>query len=185
MRLLSQLLLLLPLLASAQAAATVVVSTDPATGQLSWSFEEQGLGFQLLQLHPDFVAAFYGARGINKDVVQHMAGLCVFGTIVRNIADTRVSYRVSDWRYTGADGKQHSVTGKSHWVARWADMGSGFKWSLLPDDQVFAVGDWNQGFTVLELPHGAVFDLQLRWQRGEQSHTLTLKEVRCAPASAP
>lgn len=173
------------LLTSLNVCADVAVQTAPATGQMSWSFEDKGLGFQLIQLNPDFVAAFYAGRGLSKDVVQHMADQCVFGTIVRNLSDTSVSYRVTDWRYQLADGEPQPVTGKSQWVAKWKNMGSGFKWSLLPDDQVFAVGDWNQGFTVLELPHGSAFDLHLSWQLDEQPQQLIIKEVRCAQAPAP
>lgn len=167
------------------ALADVTVTKAADSGQLSWSFEQNGLGFQLIQLNPDFVAAFYAGRGLARDVVQHMADQCVFGTIVRNISDTTVSYRVADWRYQRADGKALPVTGKSQWVAKWNNMGSGFKWSLLPDDQIFAVGDWNQGFTVLELPHDTAFDLHLRWQMDGQPYQLTIKEVRCAKAPAP
>ena len=179
------LLTCLLLLAGTCTAAEVTVTRTPDSGQLSWSFEQHGLGFQLIQLSPDFVTAFYGARGLPKDVVGYMTSLCVFGTIVRNLSDTGVSYRVSDWRYQPAGGETRPVTGKSQWVAKWHNMGSGFKWSLLPDDQVFAVGDWNQGFTVLQLPHGSLFDLHLSWQKDGQPHQLTLKEVRCADASAP
>ena len=60
-------------------------------------------------------------------------------------------------------------------------MGVAFRWSMLPDDQTFEVGDWGQGFTTVKLPPGTRFDLHYGWsQHGEPVQDI-IKDMQCAP----
>ena len=61
-------------------------------------------------------------------------------------------------------------------------MGVAFRWSLLPEKQTYAPGDWGQGFTTIELPPGTVLDLHYSWEQDGVTHSGTIREVRCAPA---
>jgi hypothetical protein len=165
--------------------AKVEVFTDQASGLLSWKATHPGFSLQFIQLLPDYVRAVYSARGLPADVVELMAGYCIFGTIIKNESDSPLSYRVSDWRYITADGQAHPIKTKTQWLEQWRDMGVAFRWSLLPDDQSFAPGDWSQGFTTLPLPPGATVKLRYRWTLKGKTHEATFEELRCAPAQAP
>ncbi|HHJ16132.1 MAG TPA: hypothetical protein ENJ80_05475 [Gammaproteobacteria bacterium] len=166
-------------------AGEVQQYTNPDTGLLSWQIKEPGFSMQLLQVLPDYVRATYSARGLPPEVVDTIAGYCVFGTIVTNDTDHQVSYRVSDWRYITADGKAHPVKTKTQWVNEWKDQGVAFRWSILPDDQTFEPGDWSQGFTTLPLPPGTVVDLVYSWRDQGETHEGKLEGLRCAPAELP
>ena len=123
------LLLYLPLVLS---AGEVRQHTDPDTGLLSWQIRERGFSMQLLQVLPDYVRATYSARGLPPDIVETIAGYCVFGTIVTNDSQQQLSYRVADWRYVTADSKAHPLKTKTQWVNEWKDQGVAFRWSILP-----------------------------------------------------
>lgn len=180
-------LLLLSLLAGpAMASDTgVQVFTDSNSGLLSWKASHPGFSLQFIQLLPDYVRAIYSARGLPPDVVELMADYCVFGTIIKNESDGPLSYRVSDWRYITLDGQAHPVKTKTQWLSEWQDMGVAFRWSLLPDDQTFAPGDWSQGFTTLHLPPDTPVKLTYRWTQKGKTYEDTFPELRCAPAQAP
>ncbi|HPE80865.1 MAG: hypothetical protein KDI67_02550 [Gammaproteobacteria bacterium] len=183
--------ILLPMLvlivsASVGAESGGVVSTkDPATGLLSWKYEGDGLGIELLQVPPDFIRASYSARDLPATVSEAVATRCVFGTIVRNISEKPLQYRVQDWRYKAADGVEKPIKTKSEWLEEWHGMGVRFSWSILADDSVFEVGDWIQGFTTMPEPHGSVVDLLVVWSIGGVRYEKWLPNLQCAPAPLP
>jgi hypothetical protein len=171
------LLLIFPMMLSGE---EVQKKQDPETGLLSWNIEDRGLSLELIQLLPDYIRAIYSSRGLPKDIVEDMASYCVFGTIIKNLSDTQLSYRVADWRYVTADGKEHVLKTKTQWLTEWRKRGVKFAWSLLPDDQVFDVGDWSQGFTTVKLPHGSTFDLVFTWKLEEKIHAGKIENLHCA-----
>ena len=158
---------------------------SPDTGLVSWKSTGDALDFELLQVLPDYVRAVFTTRGLPKPLIDKVSSYCVFGTILKNTTDKPLSYRVADWRYITADGKRHEIRTKSDWVAEWRDMGVAFRWSMLPDDQTFEVGDWGQGFTTIPLQPGDVFSLEYSWSQDGNIETRTIREVRCAPAEPP
>jgi len=165
--------------------AEVETFTDEASGLLSWKAQHPGFSLQLIQLLPDYVRAVYSGRGLPTEVVELMAGYCMFGTIIKNESGGPLAYRVADWRYITADGESHSIKTKTQWLADWQDMGVAFRWSLLPDDQQFAPGDWSQGFTTLPLAPDTVFKLKYSWTLQGKTHEGIFEDLRCAPAEAP
>jgi len=162
-----------------------VERVSPDTGLSSWKSEGDALEFELVQVLPDYVRAVYAARGLPDVVVDKVSSYCVFGTILHNRTDRPLSYKVAEWRYITTDGVSHRIRTKSEWVDEWHDMGIAFRWSMLPDDQTFEVGDWGQGFTTIGLQPGNRFALEYSWTQDGKTETRTIKEVRCAPAEAP
>jgi hypothetical protein len=169
----------------AVASGVVVEHVNPDTGLSSWKAEGDALEFEFIQVLPDYVRAVYSSRGLPKAVVDKVSSYCVFGTILRNRTDKPLSYRVADWRYITPDGVRHPIRTKSEWVSEWHDMGIAFRWSMLPDEQTFAVGDWGQGFTTIALEPGSPFALEYSWTQDDKTETRLIEEVRCAPAEAP
>jgi hypothetical protein len=165
--------------------AAVETFTDEASGLLSWRVRHPGFSLQFIQLLPDYVRAVYGGRGLPPKVVELMASYCMFGTIIKNESAEPLGYRVADWRYITADGQSHPVKTKTQWLDDWRDMGVAFRWSLLPDDQQFAPGDWSQGFTTLPLAPGTVFKLKYQWTQQDETHEGIFEDLRCAPEQAP
>jgi hypothetical protein len=165
--------------------AAIAEHVNPDTGLSSWKAEGDALDFEFIQVLPDYVRAVYSSRGLPKTVVDKVSSYCVFGTILKNQTDKPLSYRVADWRYITPDGVRHPIRTKSEWVSEWRDMGIAFRWSMLPDDQTFAVGDWGQGFTTIALQPGSPFALEYSWTQDDKIETRLIEEVRCAPAEAP
>lgn len=172
-------------LCAAACAGEVQTFRDDNSGLLSWKAQHPGFSLQFIQLLPDYVRAVYGARGLPKKAVEQMAGYCVFGTIIKNESNGPLSYRVADWRYETSDGKRHPIKTKTEWLKEWQHMGIAFRWSLLPDDQTFAPGDWSQGFTTLPLPPGTAVTLHYSWTQQGKTYEGTFKNLRCAPATPP
>lgn len=172
---------LLPVTAPAEIARHV----NPETGLLSWKSSGDALDFELLQVLPDYVRAVFSTRGLPKPVIDKVSSYCVFGTILRNATDRPLGYRVADWRYITADGARQVPRTKTEWVEEWQDMGVAFRWSMLPDDQVFEVGDWGQGFTTIPLQPGDRFTFTYSWTQDGQTETRTIEEVQCAPEEPP
>ena len=178
-------LVILSLLLPLSASAEVETFTEGNSGLLAWKAQHPGFSLQFIQLLPDYVRAIYSARGLSEDVVELMAGYCIFGTIIKNESTSPLAYRVADWRYLTADGNAHPINTKTQWLDEWARLGVAFRWSLLPDDQVFAPGDWSQGFTTLPLPPGTQVDLKYNWTLEGKTHEAIIEEMRCAPEQAP
>ena len=175
----------LSLLAAAvapQGALATTASVDPDTGLKSWHYQGDGLDIELVQVPPDYIRASYSARGLPESIIEDVAGRCVFGTIIRNIADQPLSYRVADWRYRDADGAEKAIKTKTEWLQQWHAMGVRFSWSILADDPTFAVGDWIQGYTTMAEPHGSVLDLKLSWTVAGEGHQHWLRGLECAAA---
>jgi len=160
----------------------ITTSTDPDTGLKRWTFTASGLDVELLQLPPDFIRASYAARGLPPAVFEAVATRCVFGTILRNVSDRPLSYRVADWRYVGADGVEKPIKTKTEWLEEWHGMGVRFSWSILADDPTFAVGDWIQGFTTIAEPHGSMLDLKIVWSIEGSRYEKVLQNLECAAA---
>jgi hypothetical protein len=158
---------------------------DPDTGLMSWRVQPPGFSLQLVQMLPDYVAAVYGSRGLPPALIERMRAHCVFGTILTNDSEAALTYRVADWRAVTPDGTAHPFRAKSAWVAEWAAMGVGFRWSMLADEQTFAPGDWMQGFTTVELAPGSVFDFVFSVDLRGERHDGRIAGVRCAPAQTP
>jgi len=158
---------------------------NPGTGLFSWKSQGDALELEFLQVLPDYVRAVYSSRGLPREIVDKVSGYCVFGTILHNRSEGPVAYRVADWRYITPDGERHRIRTKSEWVQEWRDMGVAFRWSMLPDDQTFEVGDWGQGFTTIGLAPGSRFDLEYTWRVNDTTYTRTIEGVECAPAEAP
>ncbi len=163
----------------------VRVTSDPQTGLKSWHYEGDGLAIELVQVPPDFIRASYARRGLPDTVIEAVATRCVFGTIVRNVGQRPLGYRVADWRYSRDDGVQHPIKTKSEWLTEWHAMGVRFSWSILADDPVFAVGDWIQGFTTVPEPHGSRLDLKVVWTVEGEQHEKVLPGLECAPPPDP
>ena len=178
-------LLLAGLLFPLGACSSVQQQVNPETGLSSWKTTGDALSLELVQVVPDYVRAVYSARGLPQEIVDAVSSYCVFGTILHNTTDQPLAYRVADWRYITPDGTRHRIKTKSEWVAEWREMGVAFRWSLLPDDQTYNVGDWGQGFSTIGLQPGERFDLEYSWHQGDTTVTRTIREVRCAPVQAP
>ena len=180
---LAALILTVPVVSSGMAAQDdVTQSTEAETGLKHWKFTGHGLDLELIQVPPDFIRASYAARGLPSAVSEAVATRCVFGTIVRNVSDSVLSYRVADWRHVKADGSELPIKTKSEWLEEWHGMGVRFSWSILADDPTFAVGDWIQGFTTLVAPHGSRVALKVVWTIEGKRYAKVLSNLECAPA---
>lgn len=168
----------------AAAQTAVSVDVDPATGLKSWQWQGNGLDIELVQVPPDFIRASYAARGLPEAVREAVASRCVFGTIVRNLAESPLQYRVADWHYVDSSGARHPIKTKSEWLAEWHGMGVRFSWSILADEPTFAAGDWIQGFTTMPEPHGSRLDLNVVWTIEGVRHEQLLRDLECAPPPA-
>jgi len=166
-------------------ASEVKVHKNENTGLLTWTVKDNGFQIELLQLLPDFIRAIYAKHHFPKDEIERAASYCIFGTILKNTSDQQMSYRVADWRYQTSDGKQYPVKTKTQWLEEWRNAGVTFSWTLLPDEGEFSVGDWQQGFTTIQLPRNTEFDMIFKWQLDGVEHTGTLENIKCAPESLP
>ncbi|MDA3868379.1 MAG: hypothetical protein PF589_00200 [Gammaproteobacteria bacterium] len=171
------------LLAAPLHAAEVSVHKNPKTGLLTWTSEEKGFSIELIQLMPDFVRAVYSKHDFPQEEIERIASYCVFGSILKNTSEQQLTYKVSEWTYTDAQGETKPVKSKTQWLQEWQKVGITFSWTLLPDDVVFEVGDWQQGFTTIKVPRNEHFDLNYRWTLDGVAHTGTLKNLSCAPAT--
>ena len=157
----------------------------PGSGLSKWQTIDEDFSLELAQLVPDFVRAVFESKGLPKEVIDAISSYCVFGTIIRNKADVPIAYDLTQWRYVTGDGTVHHAKPKSAWTDEWREQGIAFRWSLLYEQQTYAVGDWGQGFTTVKLPPGTTFDLQYSWQQGRKTHHRVIRGMRCAPAELP
>ncbi len=171
-------------------AANVVIHKNETSGLLTWTVDDTGFKIELIQLLPDFIRAIYAKHGFPEEEVERAASYCFFGTILKNTSNQHLSYRVANWRYQMKDGKggygeELPVKTKTQWLDEWKKVGIIFSWTLLPDTGEFAVGDWQQGFTTINLARESEFDLIYKWELDGVAHTGVLKNLKCAPEILP
>jgi len=176
------LIFLLLLLSNNATALEVSIKKNPASGLLSWLVNEPEISLKVIQVTPDYASAIFSSRGLPPRLVKTLQDYCVFGTIIKNKSAGALAYRVADWRFITPDGQAHAVKTKTEWIKQWANLGVPYRWLILPDDQVFGVGDWSQGFTTIKLPPNSTFDLNYSWRYKGETHQRTIKKIRCAPA---
>jgi len=166
-------------------AAATETSLDTGTGLASWQTEQDGIQVLLTQISPDQARAFYRARGFSATATERYVVECVFMTVVRNIGDTPIRHRLADWRYVVSGQEPRAIRSKPEWERLWKQQGVNesariaFTWAQFPATQTFTPGDWNQGMTTYQVPHGSPFDLRFVWRAGGTSHSGMLKQVRC------
>lgn len=181
----STIALYLLLSCSATGAAQVTIQQNEISGLRSWVSESDGFSVELTQLLPDFIRAIYMSHGFPESELEEIASHCVFGSVIKNTSTKVVEYDVSTWHYTDAGGKQHGIKTKSEWLAQWRKAGVTFSWTLLPDKGTFHVGDWQQGFTTIELPRESRFSFTYRWNLDGIEYSDTIEGMSCAPESLP
>jgi hypothetical protein len=163
-------------------AAEVTIHKNNESGLLTWTSKDDGFSIELIQLIPDFVRAVYAKYGLPPDEVERIAGYCVFGTIIQNTSQQQLNYRVSDWRYVDKNGKAYPVKTKAQWLEEWQKVGVTFLWTLLPESGDFGIGDWQQGFTTIQLGRSEKFDLIYTWTLDGKKHQGKIENMSCAPA---
>lgn len=168
----------------AESFANVEVHRNSESGLVTWSSSKDGFSVELIQLLPDFIRAIYAKHNFTSDEIERIANYCVFGTIIKNTSGEVLRYDVSTWQYTNNSISRHVKT-KTQWLKEWNDAGIMFSWTLLPDEGMFEAGDWQQGFTTIQLPRESKFDLTYRWQLENKSYSSTIKNIICAPESLP
>jgi hypothetical protein len=175
----SRTLLALALCVAPSLPAQTLRTPIPDTPLFTYKSVGAAFSLELIQLMPDSVRAMYMAKNLPAEVVENIAGYCVFGSVARNESPRPLTYRVADWRAIGADGKVHRLKTKLDWLRDWRRHDVDFGWSILPAAQSFEPGDWGQGFTTIKLPRGARFDLDFTWRQDGKTHTATLDGVEC------
>jgi hypothetical protein len=163
-------------------ATEITRHKNAETGLLTWTALDKGMSLELIQLLPDFVRAIYGSHGFPGKEIEKIAAYCVFGTIIKNTSQQQLEYHVVDWYYLAGDKiKKHPIKTKPAWLEQWRKAGVKFSWTLLPEQGVFEVGDWQQGFTTIGLPHDSTFDLIYKWTINGKTHAGKIENLRCAP----
>ena len=170
--------------------AGVVTSTDEETGLLGWRFTEGDIEVELIQRLPDQTRGFFLARNFPGDVADEIATNCIFQTIIRNTGDidsgTTLGVDLEQWRLLHA-GSETGIKLKEAWSDSWPEAKVSqaarlaFRWATFPTRQEFRPGDYNWGMTAYGLPPGKVFDLQVHWQSGGQTHSAWMRGIACAP----
>ena len=184
------LIVVLVIMSASAQAAEVSIHKNETSGLLTWTSVDEGFSIELIQLLPDFIRAIYAKHNFPKQEVERAAAYCMFGTILKNTSKQHLSYRVEDWRYRtndgkGGYGKEQPVKTKTQWLEEWKKAGIKFSWTLLPDIGEFSEGDWQQGFTTIDLPRDVRFDLIYKWSLDGVAHTGVLENLQCPPESLP
>ena len=175
--------LLMPAIAP---ATEVLIHTNKDTGLVTWTAIDEGFSIELIQLLPDYVRAIYGSHDFSQVEIEKIAAYCVFGTIIKNTSQHQLHYLVDDWYYlTGTKQEKRRLKTKTQWLEQWRKAGITFSWTLLPDEGTFEIGDWQQGFTTIQLPRNSSFDLIYTWTLNGHSYAGKIKNLRCAPEQLP
>lgn len=164
-------------------AAEVTLHKNNISGLVTWTSKDNGFSIELIQLIPDFVRAIYSNHGFPPEEVERIADFCIFGSIIQNTSQQQLSYRVSDWRYIDKNGKTYPVKTKAQWLEEWRKVGINFSWTLLPESGDFGVGDWQQGFTTIQLDRNEKFDFIYTWTLDGIQHQGKIENMSCAPAN--
>jgi hypothetical protein len=172
-------LLLFCLLSLSYQATETIKTQNPESGLFTWKSKGDGFSIELIQLIPDYIRAIYGKHDFPKSEIERIANYCNFGTIIQNTSQQKLTYDVSNWRYTDARGNTHTVKSKQQWLEEWRKAGIKFSWTLLPGKGEFYSDDWQQGFTTFKLARNEKFDFTYSWTLDGKSYNKTIKDMSC------
>lgn len=176
---------LLCLASCALSASEARQYTDPQTGLQAWEWTGLGLELHQIQRIPDQTRGFFLGRGFDRADTERIAAYCVFQTIFRNRSDRPVSVELADWRVDVA-GELRPFRARAAWQATWEAQDSpqgariAFEWSLFPESQTFAPGDWNMGMLIYPAAPGERVNLHFSWQAGRQPGEGVIEDLACA-----
>lgn len=183
------LMFLIPgLTAAGPNAGPVVVTKSDITGLTGWHISDGAFDFELNQITPDFVRAFYQARGFDSVKADTIARNCVFQSVGKNRLDKQESdtlqINLRDWTMR-VNGTSRPLKMKESWDTEWKDVSQAarmaFRWATFPTEQTFHPGgDYNWGMITMGIPAGTKFDLHLKWHQADQERTLIVPDMQCA-----
>lgn len=181
--------LLLPLVPGTPLAATPSTGIDEQAQLPYWELRDEGMSLRLVQRLPDQSRAFFLARGFNAEQVEEIAGRCVFQTVFRNHSHeaqpSPLYYRQRDWLIRH-ETREASILTREDWAVLWEAEGApsaariAFQWTLLPPEQTYEAGDYNWGMTMIDLPPGTRFDLEVRWKQFGETRSAIIEDLQCA-----
>jgi hypothetical protein len=182
-------LVLLPLLPGILSAATLGTGIDEQAQLPYWEIRDEGMSLRLVQRIPDQSRAFFLARGFSSEQVEQVAGRCVFQTVFRNISHeaqpSPLRYQQRDWK-VHHPGREAGILTRADWASLWEQEGAtpaariAFQWALLPSEQTYEPGDYNWGMTMIDLPPGSRFDLEITWVQFGESRSMLVEDMQCA-----
>lgn len=182
-------LYLLPLVPGTPVAATLSTGIDEQARLPYWELRDEGMSLRLVQRLPDQSRAFFLARGFSNEQVEQVAGRCVFQTVFRNLSHeaqpSPLYYRQRDW-VIHHQAHEASILTREDWSVLWEAEGAppaariAFQWALLPPEQTYEAGDYNWGMTMIDLPPGTRFDLEVRWEQFGETRTALIEDLQCA-----
>lgn len=179
--------LALAVISAGASGKTIEYAIQAGTGIESWQLIDEGFDVMLMQITPDQSRGFFLGRGFTREDADHYAESCVLAAIVKNHTKKNIAYNLADWRYTdGKDGLKHKIRLRGDWLEIWKQRGVSkssriaFEWSQHPDKQLLEPGDWNQGMTTYQVPHGSTLNLIVNWKIGEHIREETIPGIRCA-----
>jgi len=170
-----------PLLADGEVRRGV----EQETGRLSWSWSDDGVSVELVQLLPDQTRAFFLARGFDGETTERIAMSCVFQTIFRNDGTKAITFDLGEWVVVHR-GERLGMRTREVWDPEWDREGINeaariaFRWALLPTRQGFEAGDYNWGMTSYGLSPGDVFDLEVGFERGGDNVLGRIPGIECS-----
>lgn len=169
--------------------AELASGTDDVAKLPFWEWRNDYMTLRLVQRLPDQTRAYFSGRGFKPAEVETIAGHCIFQTVYRNTSSDDkprvIEHDIRDWQYH-YNGKTSAMKPREDWKPLWQQKQVAqpqivaFEWSLLPSRQTFHAGDYNWGMSVFAVPHGASFDLDIRWQVDGQTQSATMKNITCA-----
>lgn len=183
------LFILLAVLYLSPARAELVTGTDEVAQLPFWEWHNDYMTLRFVQRLPDQTRAYFAGRGFKPAEVETIAGYCIFQTVYTNTSPANrprvIQHDIRDWQYH-YKGKTYPIKPREDWKPFWQEKNVAtpqivaFEWSLLPSVQTFQAGDYNWGMSVFEVPHGASFDLDIRWHVDGQPQSATIKGITCA-----
>ncbi|KPK37608.1 MAG: hypothetical protein AMJ69_10980, partial [Gammaproteobacteria bacterium SG8_47] len=155
-----------------------------------WQVSDRGMSLRLIQRLPDQTRAFFTARGFSAEHAERIANSCVFQTVFANTSHqstpSTIDYNLQDWVVHGPAGAR-AMKLREDWDVEWVRSGAGtsarvaFEWALFPTEQRYRPGDYNWGMSIFDLKPGTRFDLDVVWRQYDETHRVTIKDMRCAP----
>ncbi len=175
-------------------SSTFINEQNADTGLKTWGIIDSGLELKFIQRLPDQTRGFFLGRGFTTEQANDIATHCVFQTVAKNTQAGKeggsVSLDLSQW-ILFVNGKQQKVKLKEDWIKEWQSLENtdkkvkksaqiAFRWSTFPSQQTFEPGgDYNWGMISFGLPPGQPFDLQLKWLRANEVHSIVIKNIQC------
>ena len=160
----------------------------PVHAETEAKYQSNELQVNIKSRTPQQMAAFYGARGFDKTMIEELTNVCFVTVFIKNKSQDIIWLDLNQWQFSNINGPLERLD-RIYWSSKWKQMNaplahqSTFRWTLLPETLDFYPDEREGGNIILprtNLPFTIKANFPTQADRSGSAHTVVFNNLTCA-----